>query len=113
MRVEAEVGKSNVPEIGGDDANLMHSAVSQIIIRIQRANLDIIFTDMPCAPERFQIEEIEEDGEYFPDARGSEALEKRSKLSPAQADSQPLRFPHSVPSKEIAVGYMYMYIVRI
>lgn len=94
LRVEAEVGKSDVPEIGGDDANLMRSAVSQMIMRIQRANLDIIFTDMPCAPERFQIEEIEEDGEDFPDARGSKAVEKRSKLSPAQADSQPLQFPH-------------------
>lgn len=94
MRVEAEVGKSDVPEIGGDDANLMHSAVSQMIIRIQRANLDIIFTDMPYAPKRFQIEEIEKDGEDFPDARGSKAVKKRSKLSPPQADSQPLQFPH-------------------
>lgn len=33
-----------------------------MITRIRRANLEIVFTDMPCAPEGFQIEEIEEDG---------------------------------------------------
>lgn len=62
LRVEVEVGKDNMPEIGGDDANLMHRAVSHMIIRIRMANLEIVFTDMPCAPERLQIEEIEEDG---------------------------------------------------
>lgn len=38
LRVEAEVGKGNVPEVGGDDANLRHRAVSHMIIRIRRAN---------------------------------------------------------------------------
>lgn len=51
LRVEAEVGKSDVPEIGGDDANLMHSAVSQMIIRIQRAIW--ILSSLTChAPQR-------------------------------------------------------------
>lgn len=51
-----------MPEIGGDDANLMHRAISHMVIHMRRTNLDIVFTDMPCAPEGFQIEEIEEDG---------------------------------------------------
>lgn len=59
LRVEAEVGKGDMPEIGGDDANLIHRAISHMVIPMRRANLDIVFTDMPCAPKGFQVEEIE------------------------------------------------------
>lgn len=62
LRVEAEVGKGDMPEIGGDNANLMHRAISHMVISMRRANLEIVFTDMPCAPKGFQIEDIEEDG---------------------------------------------------
>lgn len=62
LRLEAEVGKGDMSEIGGDDANLMHRAISHMVIPTRRANLEIIFTDMPCAPKGFQVEEIEEDG---------------------------------------------------
>lgn len=51
LRLETEVGKGDMPEIGGDDANLMHRAISHMVIHIRRVNLDIVFTDMPCAPE--------------------------------------------------------------
>lgn len=53
LRAEAEVGKGHMPEIGGDDADLMHRAISHIVIPIRRAKLDIVFTDMPCTPEGF------------------------------------------------------------
>lgn len=62
LRVEAEVGKGDMPEVGRNDANLMHRAISHMVIPMRRANLDIVFTDMPCAPKGFQVEEIEEDG---------------------------------------------------
>lgn len=42
LRVKAEVGKGDMPEIGGDDANLMHRTISHMVIPMRRANLDIV-----------------------------------------------------------------------
>lgn len=39
LRVEAKVGKGNMPEIGGDDANLMHRAISHMVKCMRRGNL--------------------------------------------------------------------------